>query len=237
MKLGKLYTIGVGPGDPELLTVKGMRILERVPCLCVPRGREDSDSLALSIVRQIVDMDGKEIVQAHFPMTRTSGRDEVLEAKWDEAVKEIRDRLDEGKDVAFITMGDPAFYSTFFYLLDRLAERIPGLEVEIVPGVSSVSASALKAKLPLCLGDEKVAILAATRREDLKVALLQFDTVVLMKVYRVFGEILRVLAELGLLDKAVFIERAGMEGERIVKDLTTLKDSAMSYFSLVIVRK
>jgi precorrin-2/cobalt-factor-2 C20-methyltransferase len=237
VKQGKLYAVGVGPGDPELITVKGARILERVPCLCVPSGREDLESLALSIVRQIVDVKGKEFMKAHFPMARAGSGNEALEAKWSATVKGLCERLRGGGDVAFITIGDPAVYSTFFYLFDRLVEAIPDLEVEIVPGVSSVSASALRARMPLCLGNEKYAVLAATRTDDLKAVLLQFDTVVLMKVYRVLSELLRVLSELGLLEKAICIERVGMENERIVKDLTTLKDGAISYFSLVIVRK
>jgi precorrin-2/cobalt-factor-2 C20-methyltransferase len=239
MKPGRLYAVGVGPGDPELLTIKGMRILERVPCVCVPKGREESGSLALSIVRQTVDMEGKEIMEALFPMTKTRNAGGVwaLGSKWNRTVKTLSARLKAGRDVAFITIGDPALYSTFFYLYDRLRGAIPGLEIEIVPGVSSINASALKAGIPLGLGDEKVAILPATYMGNLRTVLLQFDTVVLMKVYRVFGEVLRVLTELGLTGKAVYIERVGMEDERIVADVTTLREEEMSYFSLVIVRK
>lgn len=239
MKPGRFYAVGVGPGDPELLTIKGMRILESVPCVCVPRGRQESGSLALLIVGQVVDLAGKEIVEAHFPMVKggsESGRT-ALDSNWNETVRALSSRLKEGRDVAFVTIGDPAFYSTFFHIYGRLMEAVPGLEAQMIPGVSSVSASALAAKMPLGLGDDSIAVIPASYLKDLKTALSCFDTVVLMKVHRVFDEVCRVLEEMGLTGKAVYVEKVGMEDERIERDITRLKEEEMSYFSLVIVRK
>jgi precorrin-2/cobalt-factor-2 C20-methyltransferase len=239
MKRGKLYVVGVGPGDPELLTIKGMRILQNVSCICVPKGREEGSSLALSIVSKIVDLGDREIIEAYFPMRKTKnpGHGKELDAKWDETVRTVSERLNRGIDMAFITIGDPTIYSTFFYLYDRLLETNPELDIEIVPGVSSINASAARAKISLGLADEKIAVLPATYAENLGEILETFDTVVLMKVHRVFGNVLRILDDMQLTPRAVCISRAGMEGEKIFTDIRAIKEEDMNYFSMVIVRK
>jgi precorrin-2/cobalt-factor-2 C20-methyltransferase len=239
MKRGKLYVVGVGPGDPELLTIKGMRILQSVSCICVPKGREEGSSLALSIVNKIVDLGDREIIEAHFPMRKTKNRGHAkeLDAKWGETVRTVSERLSRGIDMAFITIGDPTIYSTFFYLYDRLVETNPDLDVEIVPGVSSINASAARAKISLGLADEKIAVLPATYAENLGEILGTFDTVVLMKVHRVFGKVLSILDDLRLTSGAVCISRAGMEDEKIFTDIRAMKEEDMNYFSMVIVRK
>ena len=117
----------------------------------MPKGKEEGASLALSIVRKAVSIEGKEIVEAFFPMKkggpRRHGRE--LDARWGETVAAILGRLERGVDMAFITIGDPAFYSTFFYLYERLLEASPGLRIEIIPGVSSINASASRARISL----------------------------------------------------------------------------------------
>jgi precorrin-2/cobalt-factor-2 C20-methyltransferase len=229
----------VGPGDPELLTLKGARVLREVDCICVPRGREEGASLALSIVRKVVGLEGKEIIQAYFPMMKTvrPNHHQELHARWHETVTSILERLDRGIHTAFITIGDPAIYSTFFYLYDRLLEADRGLRMEIIPGVSSINASASLAGIPLGLGNERIAILPANYLGDLKTSLQLFDTVVLMKVNKVFPEIVALLAELEVLDQAVYVSRAGMVGETVCSDLSSLKTDDLDYFSLIIVRK
>jgi precorrin-2/cobalt-factor-2 C20-methyltransferase len=236
---GKLYVVGVGPGDPELVTLKGARILRGVNCVCVPKGKEEGKSLALSIVRRVVDMEGKEVIEAYFPMKKTArpGHARELDARWNKTVVTVLDRLERGKDVAFITIGDPTIYSTFFYLYDRLLEATPDLEIDIIPGVSSINAAASRAHIPLGLGDGKIAILPANYLNDLKTAFERFDTVVLMKVYRVFEEVKTVLSALGLLGHATYISRAGMADERIITDLASMAGKDLDYFSMVIVKK
>jgi precorrin-2/cobalt-factor-2 C20-methyltransferase len=233
--------IGVGPGDPELLTLKGMRILSSIACICVPKGREEGSSLALSIIRKVVDISGKEIIEAHFPMRKTRGGQESaageLDDKWNATVKMVSDRLNRGIDMAFITIGDPTIYSTFFYLYDRLIGTNPDVDIEIIPGVSSINASAARARISLGLADEKIAVLPATYVENLKEVLGKFDTVVLMKVHRVFGKVVATLDEMSLSSRAVYIAKAGMADEKIFRDIKTLKEDDMNYFSLMIVRK
>jgi precorrin-2/cobalt-factor-2 C20-methyltransferase len=227
----------VGPGDPELLTLKAVRILGYVGSICVPRGTEGGESLALSIVQRVVSLDGKEIIEAYFPMKAGRSHRAELDAQWSETISLILDRLRRGIDTAFITIGDPGLYSTFFYLYDRLIDECPGLHVEIVPGISSINASAARAGISLASGDERIAILPANYVSDLTSVFQRFDTVVLMKVYRAFAEVRKALADLGLLDRAVYVSRAGMADEMVCVDLNSLNSDALDYFSLIIVRK
>lgn len=244
---GKLYVIGVGPGDPELLTLKAVRILKEMQCICVPKGREEGSSLALSIVKRAINLDGKEIIEAHFPMRKTKTNTPTLQhpnapdcglnTKWQETIETVYSKLNKGIDMAFITIGDPTIYSTFFYLYDKLLELNPELCIEIIPGVSSINAAAARADLSLSLADEKIAILPATYTDNIKEILEKFDTIVLMKVHRVFDKILNMLDDMKLTDNAVYISRAGMEDEKIFKNIRDIKEPDLNYFSMVIVKK
>jgi precorrin-2/cobalt-factor-2 C20-methyltransferase len=244
---GKLYVIGVGPGDPELLTFKAVRILREVQCICVPKGREEGSSLALSIVEKALNLEGKEIIEAHFPMRKTKSNtttlqhsnapDCELDTKWQETIETVYSKLNKGIDMAFITIGDPTIYSTFFYLYDKLLELNPELNIEIIPGVSSINTAAARAGLSLGLADEKIAILPATYTDNIKETLERFDTVVLMKVHRVFDKVLKILDGMNLTDNAVYISRAGMADEKIFKNIRDIKEGDLNYFSVVIIKK
>ena len=237
MKQGRLYVVGIGPGDPELLTVKGMRALMAVSTIVVPKGREEGGSMALSIVKQIVDLHDKEIIEAHFPMREAKEGDEALVGKWDKTVKEILGALSKGGDIAFITLGDPTLYSTFFYIYRRLVDAEPDIDIEIIPGVSSINAGASRAMVALGLGEGRIAVIPATRVDDLPEVLGKFDTVVLMKVRSAFDKVAGILDGMGLAGSAVYISRAGMEDERIVWNIHDVEEKDMDYFSLIIVRR
>jgi precorrin-2/cobalt-factor-2 C20-methyltransferase len=257
---GTLRVAGVGPGDPELMTVKAVKAIQQSDILCVPKGREAGSSLALSIAAQAVNLDGKEIIEAYFPMKKTkqlgtkSGEvkkasglsnfrasslvdDEELDQKWNETVQAILNKLEKGSDVVFLTLGDPMIYSTFFYLYDRLKEALPDLNIEIIPGVSSINASAARASVSLGLANEKIAVLPANYMEDLKDTLKLFDTVVLMKVNKVWNEIIQLLTSLNMIEHAVFVSRATMEDEQIFHNIREVQQDEITYFSMVIVRK
>jgi len=236
---GKLYVIGVGPGDPELLTLKSVRILNEVCCICVPKGREEGSSLALSIVKQVVDLEDKEIIEAYFPMRKTRGpaKECDLDTRWHETVEAVLGRLSTGTDTAFITIGDPTIYSTYFYLHERLLELAPEISIEIVPGVSSINTAAARAGLFLGIADERIAILPANYPGDLQETLEQFDTIALMKVHKVFANVKKMLGDMDLLGKATYIVKAGMEGEKIFHSLSDVREEDLNYFSMVVVRK
>ncbi len=241
---GTFYIIGVGPGDPELMTQKAVRLLKECPVICVPKGTKAGKSVALSIVEQTISIENKEILEIHFPMEKIRMDDErspILEKAWSSAADAVAEKLAEGRDVAFPTLGDPTFYSTAFHLAGVLPEVFPdgstNVSVVIVPGVTSVSASAAAAGMPLCLGDERVAVLPATyEKEKMLEAFLSFDTVVLMKVHKVLDEVLLLLKKLDLLETSIIIEKAGMKGERVIK-ASEATNQKLHYFSTMIVRK
>lgn len=236
---GRLYVLGIGPGDPELMTLKSVRILRQVPTVFVPKGREEGSSLALSIVEKAVDLSDKEIIEAYFPMRKTRGpaAQEDLDGQWQDTVQAVMERLNRGIDVAFITLGDPTIYSTFFYLHDRLLDLNPDISIELVPGVSSITASAARSGTYLGIADDRMAILPANYTGDLRDVLMQFETVVLMKVSKVFSNIISTLKDLDLLDKAVYVAKAGMEDEQVVRDLREVREEDLNYFSIVLIRK
>ncbi|MBA3015139.1 MAG: precorrin-2 C(20)-methyltransferase [Proteobacteria bacterium] len=238
---GTFYVIGVGPGDPELLTLKALRLLASCQTLVVPKGHEDGNSTALAIIEKVVPLAGKEIIEIHFPMKKirmSAAPDPDVDAAWRRAADTVISHLRTGHNVAFPTLGDPAIYSTGFYTCQTLLELAPESRTVIVPGVSAIGACAASAGVPLCQGDDMMAVIPATfDNERLTEVLNSFQTIVLMKVHRVMDRIVRLLTEQGLLDHAVLIERTSQDTERIIHDLTTVRQDELHYFSSIIVRR
>lgn len=232
---GRLYGVGVGPGDPELLTLKGARIIRESPVIVVPKKATHSRSYAQSIVNELVDIDRQELLELVFPMKKDL---DELQPFWEDAVNVIGQRLRTGNDCVFLTEGDPLFYGTFIYVLRIMKERFPDVEVQVVPGVSSMNASAAQTVMPLVNADERLAVLPATYDcAGLKQVLKEFDAVVLLKVNSVIDSILDTLEELGMMDKAVFVKKCTAPDEEIVRDVRTLRGKKLDYLSLMIVRK
>jgi len=234
MTWGKLYAVGVGPGDPELLTLKARRILSEVQVVAMPQNR-DGKSYAYSIASEWLDPRRQEILRLPFAL---SGSEENRRPYWETATKSLLDRLREGMDVAYITEGDPLLYSTFIPLLQMLQRQQPYLEIEIIPGISSVNSSAAKVAVPLARGTERVAILTAIEgREEIQRAVQNFDTVVLLKFHSHLAEVRGVLTELGLEDRVWVVERCGTPEERIFYGLKDLPAVGLSYFATMIIKK
>ena len=232
--VGRLYGVGVGPGDPELLTVKAQRVLQSVPVIWVPQAGVSVESYAYSIVKGIIDEDQQEVVRATFPTNDEDAAGEV----WRAAARELANRLEAGSDVAFITEGDPMLYSTFAYVLETILAEFPHLPVEVVPGVSSVMAAAASAVAPLVTHGQRLAILPAVYGiDDLREAIALYDTIVLMKVNRTLLDALANLERLGLAGRTIYVRRATTERERVVRDIRELTDEDLDYFSLLIIRR
>ena len=229
---GKLYGIGIGPGDPGLVTLKALRLLESVDLICVPQADRGEGSLARSILHKLLP--GKECLELTFPMTQDKQR---LREHWGQAAEVVAGKLAQGLEVAFVTLGDPLLYSTYNYLLRALSERAPGLLVETVPGITSFAAAAALVNIPQVEGEERLAVLPASAgAETLKRALRDFDTVVLMKIGPRLAQVRRLLEELGMARDAILVSRAGLEGQVVARDISQVDGERLGYLSVVIVR-
>ena len=236
MKPGTLYGIGVGPGAPDLLTLRAHRLINSVDVLAIPRPNEWSKSLAYRIIEPNLEENAdQEKLFLTFPMSKDPN---VVKPYWEKAFEAIGNRLQEGKNVAFVCQGDPFVFSTFIYLFENATEKWPDVPIEVVPAVTSISAVPSVAKRPLVDGMERLAVLPATYGiDDLKKVIREFDSIVLMKVSSVIGQVIDILEEEDLLDNAVYVERATSSEEKVVHDLKTLKGNRCVYFSMVIITK
>lgn len=227
MNRGKFYGIGVGPGDPELLTMKAVRLMGACDTIAVPQSG-GSEQVALKIAQEYIK--DKPILHCELPMTRDKAQ---RDASHDRAADAICTVLDQGRDVAFLTLGDPTIYATSWYIFKRIVER--GYETEIVPGVPSFCAAAAALGRALCQDDEMLHIIPASHGavdEGLDLP----GSKVLMKAGKSILKVRDRLAARGELAHAALVERCGMEGERLVTDLAALDDS-LSYFSMILVRE
>jgi len=233
--VGRIHAVGVGPGDPELLTRKAERVIREAAVICAPAATADDASYALSIVETFIDRDRQQILTKVFPMTRDEA---VLDPLRRATAEELANHACAGRDVAFITIGDPLLYSTFQPIFRILGEEYPHIPVEFVPGISSITAAAAAAGLPLALADETMAILPATADEEkILKALIAFDTIVLLKISRAFDQVYEMLKALKLEKNAVFVRRVGSREEEVFFDVSTLVGKKLDYLSLLIVKK
>jgi precorrin-2/cobalt-factor-2 C20-methyltransferase len=234
--LGVLHGVGAGPGAPDLLTLRAVRVLESADVLALPRSSDFGASVAWDIVRSVLGERAPATrLKLTFPMSKDAA---VVAPHVDRAADAIAEHLVAGRSVAFVTEGDPSVYSTFGYVRDAALRRLPGLRVEVVPGVTSITSVAMVGGVSLADGQERVAIVPATYGVDDLVDLLQrFDTVVLMKLGAELPVILAALEELGLAEQAFFVSRATMREERLVRDVRSLGDEHGGCFAMMIVRR
>jgi precorrin-2/cobalt-factor-2 C20-methyltransferase len=232
-KMGIFYGVGVGPGDPELITRKAERVLVAVDWIYLPSEAKDG----ASFVRRIVEPLG--LPENKFrPVSLSMSRDRSTDGNaYRQTAGEIVLELRRGKSAAWITQGDPLFYSTFVHLYEELC-RYPEVRIEIVPGVTSTSAAAARAGIAIARLDERVAVVpAAYGLPRLPEMLDQFATVFLVKVHGVIDELLAALATVRVPVQAVYLEQVGTPAERVVTDLESLRGQKLPYFSLVILRR
>lgn len=232
---GRLYGIGVGPGDPELLTMKAVRLIQSAHVIgyFAKAGRRGN-------ARAIVDpwMTGKaEELPLHYPMTTEHAFDSpvyvsVLAAFYDDAVATISAHLDAGRDVALLSEGDPLFYGSFIHLYIRLRERHPAT---LVPGVTGMAGCWSAAGEPMTWGDDTLLVVPGTLPlQGLIDRLRATDAAVIMKLGRNFPKVRTAVQAAGLLDRAIYVERGTMPGE-VVMPLAEKTDDAAPYFSLILI--
>jgi precorrin-2/cobalt-factor-2 C20-methyltransferase len=224
---GKLYGVGIGPGDPELLTLKAVRVIKESPVVAVP-GQVKEETVAYKIVKQALpELDEKEFVPVHMPMTKDPVK---LEESHDKAAQVIMDVLDSGKDVAFLTLGDPTVYSTYIYVHKRV--EAAGYPTEIISGITSFCAVSAKLNIGLVEKSEPLHVIPASYQiED---ALKLPGTKVLMKAGKKMASVKETLKATGC--EGMMIENCGMPDEKIYRSVDEINENA-GYYSLVIVKE
>lgn len=232
---GTFYGIGVGPGDPELLTVKGARLLARCRNVFVPKAGVAARSVAFEIAKGYLLPDAR-VRELSFPMTTDRAE---LSSAWDASAGEVAALLETGADACFLTLGDPMLYSTYVHLLRALRARLPELTVVTVPGITAMCAAASLAQVPIGQFKEPVTIVpAADDLAAVRHAIAAGGTLVLMKVGKRLEALIDLLEGAGRLDGSVLVSRAGMAGERVETDIRKLggEKAETGYLSVILSR-
>jgi precorrin-2/cobalt-factor-2 C20-methyltransferase len=226
---GQLHGVGVGPGDPDLITLKALKVLQAADVIAYP-ALEEGDSLARAIAAPHIP-EGREEFAIRMPML--ADRFPAKEV-YDQAAERIAASLEAGKSVAVLCEGDPFFYGSFMYLFGRLAERYP---VEVVPGISSLMASAAALSTPLAARNDVLMVLPAPLEDAVLEARLQAaDSVAIIKVGQHFKRVQALLERLDLAQDAHYVERATMDNQRVLA-LSEVDETAVPYFSMILVHR
>ena len=227
---GKLYGVGVGPGDPELLTLKALRLIKDNEVIAVP-GKEIQTSVAYQIVKGAYEeLDEKTLIPVAMPMTKDP---QVLKANHDKAADQVESYLKEGKNVVFLTLGDTTVYSTYLYVHKRILER--GYEAEIVSGITSFCAVAARLNMGLVEADQPLHVIPATyKAQEMEEILKIPGTKVLMKTGKKMKQVKESIEKSG--QKAVMIENCGMPSEKIYRSAEEIPEDS-GYYSLIIVKE
>ncbi len=240
--IGKFIGIGVGPGDPELITLKAAKALKEADVICIPKSNADKPSLAVTMIKPILaERKVKpEMLELIFPMTKD---DIANQALWDKNANIIAEKAKDGKTIVFITLGDPMFYSTFIYLYQSLQNQHPDLKLEIIPGVSAFNACAASAKIPLAEKEENITVIPSDLDEKMveETAKLSDNLIFIKCAYRL-KELVPVLERSGFKENSTIalIRRCSMPNEEVtVGKLCDALNWNISedYFTIAIVKK
>ncbi len=227
--MAKLYGLGVGPGDPELMTLKAVRLIEECDIVALPASGKAVNAAYTIAKGAVPDLDKKEIVEVAMPMTRDK---ELLEKSHEAAAEKICGYLKAGKNVAFLTLGDPSIYSTYSYVHDRILAK--GYEAQMVPGIPSFCAVSARLNEGLTDAADALHIVPASY-EGLEESMEMKGTKVLMKSGKSIGKIKEMIQENPKRWSAKMVERCGMEGERVFFSAEEI-DPEASYFSIIVVK-
>ena len=236
-----LIGIGVGPGDPELLTVKAVNAIHNADIIMCPASKEDRPSIALSVVSSLIDKSkNQKIVKLIFPMTKDK---DVLEKTWKKNAKIMADTVLSGKNVVYLTVGDPYLYSTWIYMHKDLKENFPNMKISVIPGIVSMFTFASKVGVSIAEGAEKVAIIPSCYDlSSVKEIAKNSETMVFLKDGRYFDQVIQVLKESGFPDDSIFAigQDLGTDKE-IIRKLTLgeVNDETLTtkYFSILVVKR
>ena len=237
----ELVGIGVGPGDPELLTVKAVNAIQSADVIMCPASKEDRPSIALSVVNSIIDESKKqEIMKLIFPMTKDK---DILEAHWKENSKIMAEKVLSGKNVVYLTVGDPYLYSTWIYMHREITQNHPDMKISVIPGIVSMFTFASKVGISIAEGAEKVSIIPSCYDlSSVKEIAKNSEVLVFLKDGRYFDQVIELLKESGFPDNSIFAigQDLGTENE-IIRKLTLgeVNDDTLTtkYFSILVVKR
>ncbi|MEM9275465.1 MAG: precorrin-2 C(20)-methyltransferase [Cyanobacteria bacterium P01_F01_bin.143] len=233
MNIGTLYGISVGTGDPELITVKGLRLLQATKIVAFPAGINQKPGIAEQIIAQWLQPE-QVTISLDFPYIQD---ETVLEKAWQQAATTVWQYLKQGIDVAFACEGDVSFYSTFTYLAQTIQKFYSEVPIITVPGICSPAAAASELGIPLTVGHQRLTVLPAIYSwQELEQALASSDVVVLMKVSSVYQKVWQILQQHDLLESSSLVERATFRDRKIYTNLQYHSQLQLSYFSILIIR-
>jgi len=237
----ELIAVGCGPGDPDLLTVKAVKAIQNADIIMCPTSKEGKPSIALSVISPILDKTkNQEIVNLVFPMTKDK---ETLESTWEKNSKILAEGVLAGKNVVYITIGDPYLYSTWIYLHREISKNYPEIKITVIPGIVSMFTFASKVGISLAEGAEKFSVIPSCYDlSQVKEIAKNSDTMVFLKDGRYFDQVIELLKESGFSDDSIFAIGQDLDTENeIVKKLTlgeVTKDTLTSkYFSILVVKR
>ncbi len=236
-----LIGIGVGPGDPDLLTVKAVKAIQNADIIMCPASKEDRPSIAFSVVDSLIDKSkNQEIVKLIFPMTKNK---DILEATWKKNAKIMAETVLSGKNVVYLTVGDPFLYSTWIYMHKDLTENYPDMDISVIPGIVSMFTFASKVGVSIAEGAEKVAIIPSCYDlSSVKEIAKNSESMIFLKDGRYFDQVIDVLKESGFPDNSIFAigQDLGTDHE-IIRKLTLgeVNDDTLTtkYFSILVVKR
>ena len=228
MKKGKFYGIGVGVGDPENITVKATKKLHEVDVIVLPEAKSGEGSTAFNIVREYLKP-GVEQMFLEFPMIKDVEARKIFRKN---NADKVSAELEKGKNVAFLTIGDPMTYSTYTYVLEHIADDV---EVETIAGITSFNSIAARLNVPLMIGDEDLKVVSVNRKTDIYKEIENNDNLVLMKISRNFEKIKKAIIETGNKENAVIVSDCGKDNEVVYWDIESVEE--VPYFSTMILKK
>ena len=231
--VGKLFGVGVGPGDPELITVKAVRVIKEADIIFTAASTKNTYSLAVEIASPYISP-STPIEKMSFPMTKNA---KEVETAWVQNAKQIAKSLNQGKKAVFLTLGDPTTYSTFGYILKKMDCIMPEADIETIPGITSFHAASARLNRILVEGEESLLVTSGVFGGDRIRNVDGVENVAIVKAYKNIKDINKALKEAGLDKKCVAVSKCGRKNEQIIENIETLEKRAPDYWTLILASK
>ena len=228
--IGKLFGVGVGPGDPELLTMKAVRVIKAADVIFTAASTKNTYSLAVEIASPYISPDVP-VNTLSFPMTKDI---DTAETAWTENARVIAETLKQGRNAVFLTLGDPTTYSTFGYILKKMKYIMPEADIETIPGITSFHAASARLNRILVEGEESLLITCGAFGGDRIRNVNGVENVAIVKAYKNIQDINQALKDTGLYKRSVAVTKCGRDNEEIISDIGELENRAPDYWTLIL---